>query len=190
MAEKEWDPTDPSDPSANPDSAQVHESDDSGSEPTGEELLRASDPASVADPDLGEGELAPIEQDELVAILGDDSLELDAERDEREPEPAALGSRRPTRKASTEAVAEPQAQRRNKKEAPTPKQRREADEEPRTTPPEFVKQSVGELRKVVWPTAEQVRGYFVVVLVFVLFIIAFVSVLDLVFGWTLLKVFS
>ncbi len=50
----------------------------------------------------------------------------------------------------------------------------------RTSPATFYRQVVAELRKVVWPTGEQVRGYFVVVLVFVLFIIAFVSVLDLV----------
>ena len=36
----------------------------------------------------------------------------------------------------------------------------------------FVKQSVGELRKVVYPTGEQLIKYFVVVLVFVLFVIA------------------
>ncbi|NLT31301.1 MAG: preprotein translocase subunit SecE [Propionibacterium sp.] len=56
------------------------------------------------------------------------------------------------------------------------------EEEKRTGPVEFVGQSVDELKKVVWPTGEQVRGYFVVVLVFVAFIIAVVTVLDLLFG--------
>ncbi|HNV09852.1 MAG TPA: preprotein translocase subunit SecE [Propionibacteriaceae bacterium] len=57
----------------------------------------------------------------------------------------------------------------------------------RTTPGEFVGQSVGELRKVIWPTADQLRQYFIVVLIFVLFIMAFVGLLDLLFGWGLLK---
>lgn len=57
----------------------------------------------------------------------------------------------------------------------------------RTTPGEFVEQSVGELRKVIWPTGDQLRQYFIVVLVFVLFIMTYVGLLDLLFGWGLLK---
>ena len=57
----------------------------------------------------------------------------------------------------------------------------------RTTPGEFVEQSVGELRKVIWPTADQLRQYFIVVLMFVLFIMTYVGLLDLLFGWGLLK---
>lgn len=56
-----------------------------------------------------------------------------------------------------------------------------------TTPAEFVRQSVDELKKVIWPTGLQVRQYFVVVLVFVLFIIAYVGLLDLGFGALLLR---
>ncbi len=54
-------------------------------------------------------------------------------------------------------------------------------------PVRFVRESVAELRKVVWPTGAQVRQYFVVVLVFVLFIIVFVGLLDFGLGWALLK---
>jgi preprotein translocase subunit SecE len=53
-----------------------------------------------------------------------------------------------------------------------------------------VKESVGELRKVVYPTGQQLLNYFVVVLVFVLFVIAYVSLLDLGLGWALFRVFS
>ena len=60
----------------------------------------------------------------------------------------------------------------------------------RTTPAKFVRQSVGELRKVVYPTGQQLLKYFVVVLVFVLFVIAYVSVLDLAFGAAIFKIFS
>ena len=71
-----------------------------------------------------------------------------------------------------------------------PKQDAHAPAHKRTGPVTFVKESVGELRKVVYPTGPQLLNYFVVVLIFVLFIIAFVSVLDLAFGWAILKVFS
>ena len=55
---------------------------------------------------------------------------------------------------------------------------------------EYLAESQFELRKVVWPTATQLRQYFVVVLVFVLLVIAYVSALDLLFGWGLLKIFG
>ena len=60
----------------------------------------------------------------------------------------------------------------------------------RTTPVAFVKESVGELRKVVYPTGQQLLNYFVVVLVFVLFVIAYVSLLDLGMGWAIFRVFA
>ena len=50
----------------------------------------------------------------------------------------------------------------------------------------YLEQAIGELKKVVWPTAATTRQYFVVVLVFVLFIMAFVAGLDALFGWLLL----
>lgn len=79
-----------------------------------------------------------------------------------------------------------------KKSAATPRQHkhRVAEEAPRTGPVQFVGESVDELKKVVWPSAEQVRGYFAVVLVFVLFIIAVVSVLDLLFGLGVTRLFG
>ena len=54
----------------------------------------------------------------------------------------------------------------------------------------FYKQVVAELRKVIWPTRNELLTYTSVVLVFVLFIIAFVSLLDLALGWAIFKVFS
>ena len=55
-------------------------------------------------------------------------------------------------------------------------------------PKHFVQQSVGELKKVVWPTWPAMVGYFAAVLVFVLFVILFVTVLDGAFGWSLLQI--
>jgi preprotein translocase subunit SecE len=59
-------------------------------------------------------------------------------------------------------------------------QGREADK--RTSVPTFYRQVVAELRKVVWPTQEQLITYFFVVMVFVLVMIAIVAALDLGFG--------
>ena len=75
------------------------------------------------------------------------------------------------------------------KGAPTTKRDQPVKRE-RTTPIKFVRQSIGELRKVVYPTGPQLINYFVVVLVFVLFVIAYVSLLDLGFGWAIFKIFS
>jgi preprotein translocase subunit SecE len=71
----------------------------------------------------------------------------------------------------------------------TPSQRRPAKKE-RTGPIQFVRESVGELRKVVYPTGHQVLQYFVVVLIFVLVIIAYVSLLDLAFGTAVFRLFT
>ena len=78
---------------------------------------------------------------------------------------------------------------RTPKGAPTKKRDQQVKRE-RTTPIKFVRQSIGELRKVVYPTGPQLINYFVVVLVFVLFVIAYVSLLDLGFGWAIFKIFS
>jgi preprotein translocase subunit SecE len=77
-----------------------------------------------------------------------------------------------------------------KKGRPTPKRASTGAEHHRTGPVTFVKESVAELRKVVYPTGQQLINYFVVVLIFVLFIIAIVSLLALAFGWLIFKVFA
>jgi preprotein translocase subunit SecE len=60
----------------------------------------------------------------------------------------------------------------------------------RTSPATFYRQIVAELRKVVWPTQQQLITYFIVVLVFVLVIMTIVSLLDLGFGKLVFKVFG
>ena len=60
----------------------------------------------------------------------------------------------------------------------------------RTSPATFYRQVVAELRKVVWPTQQQLITYFVVVLVFVLVIMTIVSLLDLGFGRLVFTVFG
>ena len=62
--------------------------------------------------------------------------------------------------------------------------------EQRTSPVTFYRQVVAELRKVVWPTQEQLVTYFIVVMVFVVFMMALVSALDLGFGKLVFAVFA
>jgi preprotein translocase subunit SecE len=73
------------------------------------------------------------------------------------------------------------------KAVPTP---RERSEKPRTTPALFYRQVVAELRKVVWPTQQQLSTYFVVVLVFVVIMMTITSLLDLGFGKAAFAIFG
>ncbi len=94
---------------------------------------------------------------------------------------AAAGAR-PVRKSAVVEAKGRATRKRSEATAPT--------HQKRTTPAEFVRESVEELKKVIWPSLSQWQQYFVVVLVFVLFIIAIVSALDLLFGWAMLQVFG
>ena len=65
-----------------------------------------------------------------------------------------------------------------------------AKQDKRTSPATFYRQVVAELRKVVWPTQEQLITYFIVVLVFVVVVMGIVSLLDLGFGKLVFAVFA
>jgi preprotein translocase subunit SecE len=67
---------------------------------------------------------------------------------------------------------------------------RSPQERERTSPVTFYRQVVAELRKVVWPSQQQLVTYFLVVLVFVLVLIGFVAVLDLAFGKAVFAIFG
>jgi preprotein translocase subunit SecE len=54
----------------------------------------------------------------------------------------------------------------------------------------FTREVVAELRKVIWPTRQELITYTSVVIVFVSFIIALVYGLDYGFTWVVLKVFG
>ncbi|MEO6879403.1 MAG: preprotein translocase subunit SecE [Mycobacteriaceae bacterium] len=54
----------------------------------------------------------------------------------------------------------------------------------------FFREVVSELRKVIWPTRKELVTYTAVVLVFVSFLVALISVLDLVFAKGVLAVFG
>ena len=98
--------------------------------------------------------------------------------------PGSEPRRRPRRREPPDG-AEPEA-----KGRPTRKRDGREPAKHRTGPVTFVRESVGELRKVVYPTGPQLLKYFVVVLIFVLFVIAYVSLLDLGFGAAMFRIFA
>ncbi len=71
-----------------------------------------------------------------------------------------------------------------------PKDSKAGDAHKRTSIPTFYRQVVAELRKVVYPTQEQLVTYFIVVMVFVVFMMALVSALDLGLGKLAFEVFT
>jgi preprotein translocase subunit SecE len=71
-----------------------------------------------------------------------------------------------------------------------PKDGKTGDARKRTSIPTFYRQVVAELRKVVYPTQEQLVTYFIVVMAFVIFMMALVSVLDLGLGKLAFEIFT
>ncbi len=160
-------------------------------EPT--EESDATDPSSFdASSDAERGEASGSE-DDFDAIVADVEVDesADGEVGEDENADAAVVGVGGATTGGAAAVGASAAKRaaRTPKNAATNK-RDQVEKPERTTPSTFVKQSVGELRKVVYPTGQQLMNYFVVVLVFVLFIIAYVSLLDLGMGQAIFAIFS
>lgn len=171
-----------------PDEVEVDIDEPVDSEPTDELADPATDDGSEPE-DLPEpGEPDTGEFDEIVRNSGVDEPNDPGghaeDGDAKVLEPAGVGA---TAAAGAQTPGRPAAP---PKGTPTSKRDQPAKREPRTTPVRFIRQSVGELRKVVYPTGEQLIKYFVVVLVFVLFIIGYVSLLDLGLGAAIFKLFS
>ena len=135
------------------------------------------DPADEPD-----AEATPAEAEDAVAEPSNEELEAGEER-----ELVTAGS---AARSASKASESGSAGGRAKKDKATPKQRQGAPEHKRTGPVTFVRQAIDELRKVVYPTGSQLGNYFVVVLIFVLFIIAYVSLLDLGIGAGLFRIFA
>ena len=158
------------------------------------------DGAELTDVDLvdppGEVEVAADETEAEELLEADD--EIDDTPDKADPEDIEIADEEQLEEATAVArvakSTKPKPIKRNqtvapvRKSKPTPK-RDDAHNTvvaKRTTPVQFVKQSAGELKKVVWPSASTTQQYFFVVLVFVLFVMFFVAGLDALFGWLLL----
>jgi len=187
-----------SNPSADDQSSPVEHTD--AVEPTNDELAAQADPYADDDvpdddvpgddvPELSEQPEAPGPIDDTAADDAEDADPVAGDADDREPALVGAASAKRSSAATSGRDVQTADARRGKGRA-TPKQRRSVEKQRRTGPVKFIGESVAELRKVVYPTGSQLRTYFVVVLVFVLFVIAFVSLLDLAFGALILKVFG
>jgi len=122
------------------------------------------------------------EAEEPEAGLAEQLFDMDDEDAEATDDAADDKVRQPSRKLTKAPVKKTQSgQKRAASTAPTTTGR--------TTPWGFVRQAIGELRKVVWPSGDVVGQYFLVVLVFVLFVMFFVWGLDTLFGWGLVRIF-
>jgi len=73
---------------------------------------------------------------------------------------------------------------------PTPAKGREAKKPLPARLSLFYRQVIAELRKVIWPTRKELVTYTTVVIVFVLIVIAYVTVLDFGFSKVVLAVFG
>jgi preprotein translocase subunit SecE len=171
------------------DAAAAGESvEDEAQTPSGEELYgELSDPEEfeiAPDEDEAEELENPVADDETPGeadpedVVIDDEDQLDAATDEA----MKATSSRPVKRTHTQAPV--------KKATPTRKRDTKPEEEEGIGPVTFTRQSVGELKKVVWPSGDDVKQYFIVVLVFVLIIMGIVFGLDTLFGWGLLKLFG
>jgi len=146
-----------------------------------------------------DGQLDDEADDDDVADDEDSSDDEDAADDDIPVEAAARPVRkaRPVDKAQpveaeVTSADQPKGNAPVKKNRPT-RSRAEAtalDAPKKTGPVQFVGQVVQELKKVSWPTSSQLLQFFLVVLIFVVFMIAFIGLLDVLFGWLMLKLFS
>jgi preprotein translocase subunit SecE len=100
------------------------------------------------------------------------------------------GKPRPTGSRSRKAVAEPDEKLEGKGRATPKRDRKEKRPGVFSRLFRFLREVVGELRKVIWPTRKQQITYTVVVLVFVAVIVALVSGLDLLFAKGVFWVFA
>jgi preprotein translocase subunit SecE len=60
----------------------------------------------------------------------------------------------------------------------------------RTSPRTFLREVRGELRRVAWPSAKEVRSYSLVVLVTVTLLTIYVALLDAAFGRAMFQIFG
>jgi preprotein translocase subunit SecE len=137
-----------------------------------------------------------------VVVSDNDASDAGGEKDlEKEPKspsrPVTAAARRERRaSASGDAKADadktrPAGKAKDAKDRPTPKRdRKEKKASVFSRLVRFIREVWAELRKVIWPTQKQMITYTTVVLVFVVFMVALVSGLDLAFGKVIEVVFG
>jgi preprotein translocase subunit SecE len=127
--------------------------------------------------------------------------EKDPEKEPKRPSRPVTAAARRERRASASGDAKPDADKarpagrekaeKTAKDRPTPKRDRKAKQASVFSRlVRFIREVWAELRKVIWPTRKQMVTYTTVVLVFVIFMVALVSGLDLAFGKVINVVFG
>ena len=127
--------------------------------------------------------------------------EKDPEKEPKSPSRPVTAAARRERRASAAGDAKPDVDKarpagrekaeKTAKDRPTPKRDRKAKQASVFSRlVRFIREVWAELRKVIWPTRKQMVTYTTVVLVFVIFMVALVSGLDLAFGRVINVVFG
>ena len=127
--------------------------------------------------------------------------EKDPQKEPKSPSRPVTAAARRERRASAAGDAKPDADKarpagrekaeKTPKDRPTPKRDRKAKRASLFSRlVRFIREVWAELRKVIWPTRKQMVTYTTVVLVFVIFMVALVSGLDLAFGKVINVVFG
>jgi preprotein translocase subunit SecE len=126
--------------------------------------------------------------------------EKDPEKEPKSPSRPVTAAARRERRASVSGDAKPDADKtrpagrdksKDAKDRPTPKRvRKDKKASVFSRLVRFIREVWAELRKVIWPTRKQMVTYTTVVLVFVIFMVALVSGLDLAFGKVIQVVFG
>jgi len=107
------------------------------------------------------------------------------------PQPASAAARRERRTDTTRPAGRAERTRPSTgtgKDRPVRKGREQDSPVARVV--RFLREVIAELRKVIWPTRKQLVTYTAVVLVFVIFMVAFVALVDLGFQRVVLYVFG
>ena len=208
------DPT-PSDQSAEPADEPAAGESDQAAESEDEPVVDEAEDTEDAEPDEAAdavtnkpGPAADSEADSAKALFHSDDDDSAGQVGETEEEVADEVANRPQRKqrpvkktaqpkadedtddAADDTSARPATPVKKNRPTRTRAQATQSDAPKKTTPAAFTGQVVQELKKVSWPTGSQLLRYFLVVLGFVVFMIAFIGLLDLFFGWLMLKLFG
>lgn len=136
-------------------------------------------------------EADPVADDEVIADLED---QFDEETSEDAADDSEDDTKTKDDKPASRVVKRKTAKAPVKKSVKTRKRSETAHEHQdpyrAKNPAQFTRQTVSELKKVVWPTWPELTTLYAAVLLFVLFIILYVVLLDAGFAWTLLKLFG
>jgi preprotein translocase subunit SecE len=154
----------------------------------------------LGDEDLAEPEAFDVDDEEAEELEEGSTADVDVDQLEEAEEDAAeadspkpVAKDRPTRKsgaATASATASVKVPEKKNRPTRTRAAATALDAPKKTTLGQFISQVIQELKKVVWPSSGQLWQYFIVVLVFVLFMIAFIGVLDYLFGMLVMWLFK